>query len=38
MMLEIEFAFSSSGRMQNEDSSTLPEQDEGRGIDIRLTQ
>jgi hypothetical protein len=30
-MSEIEFALSSSGLMQNEDSSTLPEQDEDRG-------
>jgi hypothetical protein len=30
-MLEIEFAFSLQGPMWNEDSSTLPEQDEDRG-------
>ncbi|MDP2972565.1 MAG: hypothetical protein Q8P64_25665, partial [Deltaproteobacteria bacterium] len=37
LMSEIEFVLSSSGLMPNEDSLTLPEQDEDRGIEIRLS-
>ena len=32
LMSEIEFALNSSGLMLNENSSTLPEQEEGRGV------
>ena len=35
-MSEIEFALSSSGLMWSEDSSTLPKQNENRGIENRF--